>query len=232
MFLKTVRDIAKPQVVAILDLIKRSTGMSVSEVSRSLNMSYMGVKQYCIELEKKGYLDTWRRPKSIGRPEKTYRLTAKAQTLFPQMSNELTLEILQCIQKIYGATAAEKLLFNYFARKADGYIRRMKGRSVAERMSWLAHLRDQEGYCSQVECDSRAGLRITEYHSPFDEIAERFPSVRRMEEAMFAKVLQTGVTRSEEHASGLARFTFVIQGLAVASPVPALPTAERLVLSN
>lgn len=215
MILKNVREIARPQVVAILDLIKRSTGMSVSEIARGLGMSYMGVKQYCIELEKKGYLDTWRRPKAVGRPEKSYRLTEKAQALFPQMSNELTLEILQCIQQIYGATAVDKLLFNYFTRKAEYYARKVKGSSMAERAASLARLRDQEGYCSQVEYDPRLGFRITEYHTPFREIAQKFPAVWKMEESMFSRVLQSSVVRREERASGLTRFTFSVATVSV-----------------
>ena len=63
MFLKTLRDIARPQVVAIFDAIKRSDGLSVTEIARELKMSYMGIKQHCLDLEKKGYLDTWRRAK-------------------------------------------------------------------------------------------------------------------------------------------------------------------------
>ena len=77
MFLKTLRDIARPQVVAIFDAIKRSEGLSVAEIARELKMSYMGIKQHCLDLEKKGYLDTWRRPKEVGRPELAYRLTLK-----------------------------------------------------------------------------------------------------------------------------------------------------------
>ncbi|MGI8604808.1 MAG: helix-turn-helix transcriptional regulator [Verrucomicrobiales bacterium] len=230
MFLKTIRDIAKPQVVAILDLIKRSTGLSVAEISRSLNMSYMGAKQYCLDLEEKGYLDTWRRPKTVGRPEITYRLTPKAEALFPQLGNELTLDILEWIQQIYGLTAAEKLLFKYFSRKGENYLKRLKGRSIAERAAGLARLREQEGYCAQVEYDARSGFRITEFHTPFREIAEKFPSVYRMEEQMFAKVLQTAVTRSEERASGLTKFTFAIHTLA---PLPsATVQKDKLVLSN
>jgi len=45
-------------------------------------MSYMGVKQHCVELEEEGYLDTWRRSKGIGRPEMIYRLTARSHELF------------------------------------------------------------------------------------------------------------------------------------------------------
>jgi predicted ArsR family transcriptional regulator len=58
MFLRIARDIAKPQTFAILDLLKRSTGLPVKELAKAMKMSYMGVKQHCMELEKKPPLST------------------------------------------------------------------------------------------------------------------------------------------------------------------------------
>jgi predicted ArsR family transcriptional regulator len=210
MFLKAVRDIAKPQQFAIIDLLKRSTGMSVSEIGRAINMSYMGVKQHCVDLEKKGWLDTWRRPVPNGRPEKLYRLTDKGAALYPEAGNEMTLELLQSAQEIYGHSAPEKLLWNYFTRRADGYLKRLKGHSIAERAASFAKLRNLEGHCADVEYDHTLGLRITEYHSPLKEIAAAWPSVHRMEEQMFSRVLNVPVQRIEERASGLTRISFRI----------------------
>lgn len=79
MFFKAFRDVARPHWYEIITTLKCSTGMSVGELSKELKMSYMGIKQHCIELHKRGYLDTWRRPGSKGRPEMEYRLTDKSE---------------------------------------------------------------------------------------------------------------------------------------------------------
>ncbi len=210
MFLKSVRDIAKPQHFAIIDLLKRSTGLTVAELGRALKMSYMGIKQHCMDLEKKGWLDTWRRPVGNGRPEKLYRLTDRAQSFYPEGGNDLTLEILHSIQEIYGPTAPDKLLWNYFNRKTEAYLKKIKGHSSAERATSFAKLRTLEGHCAEVEFDQQLGFRITEYHSLLKEIAGVYPSVRRMEEQMFNRVLMTTVQRLEERASGLTKFVFLI----------------------
>ena len=210
MFLKSIRDIAKPQHFAIIDLLKRSTGMTVAELGRALKMSYMGIKQHCVDLEKKGWLDTWRRPVGNGRPEKLYRLTDKGESLYPEGGNELTLEILHSIQEIYGPSAPEKLLFNYFTRRTAAYLKKIKGHSIAERATAFTKLRNLEGHCAEVEFDAQLGFRITEYHSPLKSIASVYPSVRRMEEQMFNRVLMTTVQRMEERASGLTKFVFLI----------------------
>ena len=57
---KLLRKLAKSQKYLILAEIKRSQGLSVSQLCERINLSYMGVKQHCVALEKDGYLDTWR----------------------------------------------------------------------------------------------------------------------------------------------------------------------------
>lgn len=228
MFLRNFRDIAKPQVVAIIDLLKRSTGMSVGELAKELKMSYMGVKQHCVDLEKRGYVDTWRRPKPIGRPEKSYRLTSKANVLFPEAGNEVTLEILKTIQLTYGANAPDKLLFNYFERKTEDYLKKVEGETVAERAAAFARIRDAEGYFSEDSFDTENGFAIHEYHDPMRQLAEAYPSIRRMEETMFSRILNADVTKTEESAAALMRSTYKIHAVAEMAPKPAaidLPVA-------
>ena len=214
MFLRIARDIAKPQSFAILDLLKRSTGLAVKDLAKALKMSYMGIKQHCMELEKKGLLDTWRHPGAVGRPEKLYRLTAKAASLYPEAGNEMTLEILHAIQQVYGPTAPDKLLFNHFARKTEVYLKKVKGRSVPERATSFAKLRNAEGYCTDLEYDPKSGFRIVEFHQPMKDIAAAFPNIRQMETVMIQKILMSEVQRVEERASGLTKVAWVIPTLA------------------
>src|SRR3712207_5243363 len=110
-------EIGRTQRLEILNTLKRSKGMSVNELVAKMKMSYMGIKQHCLTLERDGYLDTWRRPQKMGRPEMVYRLTRRTHDLFPSDSNELTLEVLSAAKEIYGGNAAEKLLYNVFERK-------------------------------------------------------------------------------------------------------------------
>ena len=95
---KLLRKLAKSQKYLILAEIKRSQGLSVSQLCERINLSYMGVKQHCVALEKDGYLDTWRRPKGMGRPEKAYRLTLMAQEFFPSEHTNFTGEILKSLE--------------------------------------------------------------------------------------------------------------------------------------
>ncbi len=210
---KILEEFGKPQWMAILTALKRSTGLSVSELAKQLGMSYMGVKQHCLELQKRGYLDTWRRPKPVGRPEQVYRITRKVDPLFPQAGNEVSLEVLRTVSQIYGPNAPDRLLFGYFNRKADLYGKRLRGKTVADRAVSLARLRSAEGYLSECLYDAREGLRIVEFHSLLTELIEAFPNVPLMESQMFERLLGASVNRGEERASGLKKTVFRIATL-------------------
>ena len=62
MLLPLLREMLHTPVLDILHLLKRSTGMTVGELSTPMKMSYMGGKQHCDTLVEKGYRDTWRHP--------------------------------------------------------------------------------------------------------------------------------------------------------------------------
>jgi predicted ArsR family transcriptional regulator len=162
----------------------------------------MGIKQHCITLHRDGYLDTWRRPQKMGRPEMVYRLTRRSHDLFQADSNQFTLELLKAAHEIYGANAPEKLLYNVFKKKTAALKARAKGDTVAERAKWLAHVRDGEGYMTQFLNDKDEGPHILECHSPIMNLLEHYPSIGRFEQEMFEAILGTRVRRQLTRNSG------------------------------
>jgi predicted ArsR family transcriptional regulator len=71
---RLLAEIGRTQRLEIVNSLKRTKGMSVNELVEKMGMSYMGIKQHCLTLQRDGYLDTWRRPQKMGRPEMVYRL--------------------------------------------------------------------------------------------------------------------------------------------------------------
>src|ERR1700737_1731983 len=146
---RLLAEIGRTQRLEILNSLKRTKGMSVNELVEKMGMSYMGIKQHCLTLQRDGYLDTWRRPQKMGRPEMVYRLTRRSHDLFPADSNEFTLELLKSAQDIYGRNAPEKLLYNAFERKIASLKQKVKGENVVERAKGLPKVREGEGHRAQ-----------------------------------------------------------------------------------
>jgi predicted ArsR family transcriptional regulator len=195
----------------ILNELKRTQGLPAGELADRLGMSYMGVKGLCVEMEKRGLLDTWRAPQPRGRPLMLYRLTQRAHDLFPTTSNSATLDLLEAAQKLFGPSAPEKLLLVLFQKMQANYAGRLRAGDLAERTKWLARLRDHDGYMSECEPGADGVLQIVEHHSPILDLLRAYPIVAKLESEMFARLLGGPVHREEAVASGLYRATFTIR---------------------
>src|SRR5213082_60531 len=172
---RLISEIGRTQRLEILNSLKRTKGMSVNQLVDKMRMSYMGIKQHCLTLQRDGYLDTWRSPQKMGRPEMVYRLTRRTQDLFPTDSNQFTLELLKSIQEIYGPNAPEKLLYNVFEKKTAALKAKVKGETVAASAKWLDRGRHGDGYMAQFTTSGEGSPHILECHSPIMNLIEQYP---------------------------------------------------------
>jgi len=206
-YLKILKNFSKPHWFEIIYLIKSSQGMSVGELSEAMGMSYMGVKKHCIAMQRLGYLDTWRRPKDVGRPEKLYRITQKLDPLFPGIEDGVTLSLLDAAAQL-DRNAAEKLLFAFFRDQTEKFAKVVTGNSVQERAERLADARLKMGYFSKCTYSEEEGLQIVEFHNPLRSLFEKYSTMERIEVQMFERLLGARVARSEDSSSGLNRYRF------------------------
>lgn len=206
-YLNILRRITKPHWFEIMELIKCSGGLSVGHLAEAMGMSYMGVKKHCLAMQKLGYLDTWRSPKVVGRPEKLYRLTEKAAPLFPGISSDTCLTILEVATQLE-TNGAEKLLFSFFRTRTEQLATSVTGDSVQERAEKLAAARSAAGHYSRCIYSEEEGLRIEEFHNPLQPLFEKYPTLERMEAQMFERLLGARVERSVTSTAGLSRYRF------------------------
>jgi len=199
MLLPVFRDLIKPQWRTVLEELKLAGGMAVSELARKTGSSYMAVKSHCEDLTQAGYLTRTRLPRTeVGRPEIFYSLAAKADTLFPQAGVDFTLELLDELKLMFGESAPDKLLFQYFQKRLERLAKPLeKLPSAAARAVKLAALRDQEGCMSQCEGDPGNPVRIVECHNPLQRIFERYPRAATMELRMLEQLLGSRLRRRE-----------------------------------
>src|SRR4029077_3956486 len=209
---RLLAEIGRTQRLEIINSLKRTKGMSVNELVGKMGMSYMGIKQHCLTLQRDGYLDTWRRPQKMGRPEMVYRLTRRSHDLFAADSNQFTLELLRSVKDIYGTNAPEKLLYNVFEKRTAALQAKVKGENIVERAKWLNKVRDNEGYMAQFGSPERRGPHTLECHSPVLNLLEKYPIIARLEQDMFEAILGTNVRREETHTSGLYECAFYFAG--------------------
>ena len=210
---KLIAAVARSARLRVLNALKRTQGLSVQELADQLSMSYMGIKDLCLDLESRGLLTGRREPRpdgTTGRPRILYRLTERAQDLFPVASNPLTLEVFEATKKLFGPAAPEKLLMLVWQQKAADIAPKVKGDDPAGRAEALARVRDREGHMAAVEQGSDGRLTIVEHHCPFLDVLRAYPVVAKLESDLFRRLIGVPVERHEENAAGLYRAEFIV----------------------
>lgn len=205
MFLPAFHDLLKPQWLTTLTELKVSGGLAVSELSRRLDSSYMTVKQHCEDLTKLGYLKRSRVPRTeIGRPEIFYRLSEKADGLFPPIPAEFTLDMLDQIQRTFGENAPDRLLFQYFNEREEEWKSKLsKGTTQLYKARLFAKVRSQEGLFIQCLHDEATGtITLREFHHPLARVFAKHPRALEMERRAVEGALGVKVSRSPAEGVG------------------------------
>jgi predicted ArsR family transcriptional regulator len=199
MFHPAFHDLVKPQWLATLTELKVSGGLAVSELSRRLDSSYMTVKQHCEDLTKLGYLKRTRVPRTeIGRPEIFYRLSEKADGLFPHIPAEFTLDMLDQIQRAFGENAPDRLLFQYFQDREEEWKAKLsKGTTLLYKARLFAKVRSQEGlFISCLHDEATGSITLREFHHPLARVFAKHPRAIEMERRAVEAALGVKVSRA------------------------------------
>lgn len=225
--LQHAREIAPSVSWEILVRVKRSGGMSVNELAAELRMSYMGVKQHCDDLRKQGYVDTWRRPKGTGRPEKIYRPAPKLDSVLTNWGSELCMGVLAHAAQAYGESAPDRLLYSYLQQKADRWAVKLKGKTLRDRAAELVKFRNADGWMSELAVDEH-GIRLLDHHSPLAEVARLYPNVWEMETRALTKILGIPLERTLSGNRSELRLISGEEPGVVAAVVPAASVAAQI----
>lgn len=216
MLLPVFQDLIKPQWRTVLEELKRTGGLPAADLARAAGISYMAAKAHCEELTAAGYVIRTRLPRTaVGRPEIFYSLAAKADALFPQAGVDFTLDLLDEVKRMFGESAPDKLLFQYYEKRTALWSRELANAgSLAEKAVKLAKLRGKDGCLSQCETAPEEPLRIVEHHNPLSRVFERYPRAVAMETRMIEGLLGARVVREELPAGrqGMPRVVFEIHG--------------------
>ena len=176
----------------VLREIKSGGPRPVGELAAALGLSYMGAKQHCLALEKKGLLSSRNNHRGAGRPLLIYSLTRRGQAWFDDADNSIAISVLRHAQSLFGASSAAKLLLLTFQERIQKYKALVPQETpVAQRMVLLAKARDDEGHMVELV----PGIRIIERHNPAAALHKAFPEADALEESLFRHVLGVPVRR-------------------------------------
>ena len=187
---------------SIIQLLKKSSGLSIEELSKSINITPMGVRQHLLSLEKKGIVTYISKKHGIGRPGFIYMLTESADALFPKSYDKFAIEILNDINKHEGPEKLDTL----FRLRKDKKLSTLKNaladiETFDETVNKLKDILEAEGHI--VELTRNNGhYHLKQHNCPLSKLAAEFKGLCRYELQMYQELLGKQVTREQNIADG------------------------------
>lgn len=197
-----VEHILKSSRSAIIGLLKENGVMTVEDLAASIGVTKVCVRRHLGLLESDGLVWHEQQHHERGRPRHIYRLTAKAQWLFPQRYDELATDLLGLVARRHGAEALEGIL----AARADELIEQLHGELAGlgfdERVRGLARVMSGRGFLAESRRQRDGSYRLRQRHCPTESVAIKFPVMCEEELRVYRESLGCEVVRECRIADG------------------------------
>ena len=181
----------------ILNLLKKSDGLTADQLADQLGITTMAVRKHLATLEREGLVETTPSRRPVGRPARVYRLSRRADELFPKQYDLLVTDLLADLLELDGPGKVEMLLARRAERtRAELEHRLARARSFDERVQILAQGMDELGYLAVWEKLDDSTYLVSQYHCPIREVASAFPAACRLEAQMYRDLLGVEIERS------------------------------------
>jgi predicted ArsR family transcriptional regulator len=181
----------------ILLLLKKNGPQSIENLSRELRITSMGIRQHLLSLERKGLIDYVAKRQGIGRPAFLYRLTEKAEVLFPKAYDSFIIDTFRDIEKHEGREKIDEIFRwrkNRLLKDAREAIADKK--TIHDKVYGLREFLESEGYFADVsEADTRYLLRIA--NCPIYKLATEFDEACKNDLQFYRELLGKEVAREQ-----------------------------------
>jgi predicted ArsR family transcriptional regulator len=181
----------------ILLLLKKNGALSIEDLSKELHITSMGIRQHLLSLERKGLIDYIAKRQGIGRPAFLYKLTEKAETLFPKTYDSFIINVFKDIEKHDGRQKIEEIFQwrrNRLLKDAREAIADKK--TIHDKVYRLKDFLESEGYFADVsDTDHHYLLQLS--NCPIYKLAAEFDEACKNDLQFYKELLGKEVTREE-----------------------------------
>lgn len=217
----------------ILALLKRSGGSSVDELTRSLGLAPMTVRQHLAELERDGLVAASEVRRPTGRPHFVYALTAGGEETFPRRYDVLAELILKEVASLEpddiadldSSRRTELVLERVAERVASEHRSRFEGKELPDRVELLtAFLQEESGFAEYERTEK--GWEVRDYNCAYHKLVDSNQNVCHWHLTLMQKLLGEDVQHERSLCAGSECCRFVIEPQSIsASSIPVQTSA-------
>jgi len=194
----------------IMLLLKKRGTMSIDDISKELNITSMGIRQHLLSLEKKDLIDYVAKRQGIGRPAFFYKLTDKADDLFPKEYREFVVTAFKDIEKNDGRDKIDEI----FKWRKNRLLKDMKDvlsakKTFREKVYGFKDILESKGYLVEFNATNKH-YTLKQYNCPIYKLAAEFKEACRYELQMYKDLLGRVVSREQCISEGDPSCTYII----------------------
>lgn len=201
----------------ILQFLKFRGPQSTDSVARHLKITLPGARKHLQGLVRANLVGFFDESGQVGRPKRTWHLTAEAEKRFPDSHSVLTLEMIGAIRSVFGEDGLDRLIAKREAETETRYRASLDSIvDTARKVAKLAELRSAEGYMADWQALPDGSFLLAENHCPICAAARICQGFCRSELAVFRAALgpHVVVQRAEHILAGARRCAYVIAPIA------------------
>ena len=199
----------------ILYLLKTGGPKTAAVLAKALNITSMGARQHLQNMTEDGLIEFQDIKQGRGRPARYWKITKLAEQRFPNMHSELTLQLINAAEEVFGEAGVNKLIDVRQKNALIRYQERLKdSKSLDEKLLRLAEVRTEEGYMADVEY-IQEGYILNENHCPISTAASNCKGFCDSELILFRLVLgeKYKIERAEHILSKARRCSYHITNI-------------------
>ena len=186
----------------ILLALKENGGLTADTLAEKLNISAVAVRRHLDNLKMAGLVTYEEVRQAMGRPSFVYRLTAKANQIFPRSYEELAHDMLKTIQDIYGPEAVDAIFADRFKKIKEFYKTQVSASTLVGRLEQLVQLRQQDGYMADWAENEDGSYTLVEPNCPIQNVAEGCCQACEQDLQLFVELLDANVEREDHLVQG------------------------------
>jgi predicted ArsR family transcriptional regulator len=194
----------------ILLLLKKSGPLSIDSLSKELNITSMGIRQHLLSLERKGLIEYITKRRGIGRPAFLYRLTDKAEDLWPKTYDGFLLNLLKDVESHEGRDKVGEIFKwrgNRLLKDAKEALSDKK--TFHDKVVGLTEFLESGGHIAELE-SSNNHYTLQIFNCPIYRIAADYKEACQYDLQVFQELLGKDLTREGCIADGNPSCTYTI----------------------
>ncbi|MCA1632532.1 MAG: transcriptional regulator [Acidobacteria bacterium] len=192
----------------IVHQLRARGGVSADELAAALGVSKQCVRKHLEVLEREGYVEHAPERGERGRPAHVFRLTSKAEELFPKRYDLFAKAVLRQIGEVWGESGLNTILCGCAGEMVGDLRPQLARLGFDARVRRLTELLGEMGYEAESERLADGSYLLTEWNCPQPELAREYRQLCDQELIVYRELLETEVFRESRIAGGATRCAY------------------------